>query len=155
VIEEEVYTEQDPAPEPASETVSDPEPASESPSEPEPSPEPVSEPPSVEVVSVDELLDRLAQQDQEGQEEQEAEEPAQAQEDLNGSLIQEDPLQVLGMQEVLLHLQVIQEQTQPHPAMTTPFEEYTVTEGLLLLLLLCAVIAACVKMLKGGFAWLR
>lgn len=42
-----------------------------------------------------------------------------------------------------------------HPLMTTSFQDYTVTEGLLLLLLLSAFIAACAKILKGGFSWLR
>lgn len=47
------------------------------------------------------------------------------------------------------------EQIMDHPALTTPFAEYTVTEGLLLLLLLSAFIAACARMLRGGFSWLR
>ena len=38
--------------------------------------------------------------------------------------------------------------------LTTPFEEYTVTEGLLLMLLLLALVAVCVKLVKGGFSWL-
>ena len=42
-----------------------------------------------------------------------------------------------------------------HPVMTTSFQDYTVTEGLLLLLLLSVFVAACAKMLKEGFAWLR
>lgn len=41
------------------------------------------------------------------------------------------------------------------PLLTTRFEDYTVTEGLLLLLLLSVFVSACVRMLKGGFAWLR
>lgn len=41
------------------------------------------------------------------------------------------------------------------PLMTTSFQDYTVTEGLLLLLLLSAFVAACAKMLKEGFSWLR
>lgn len=41
------------------------------------------------------------------------------------------------------------------PLLTTPFEDYTVTEGLLLLLLLSVFVSACARMLKGGFAWLR
>ena len=42
-----------------------------------------------------------------------------------------------------------------HPMLTTPFENYTVTEGLLLLLLLSVFIAACTRMLRGGLSWLR
>ena len=38
--------------------------------------------------------------------------------------------------------------------LTTPFEEYTVSEGLLLMILLLAVVMICVKMVKGGFFWL-
>lgn len=40
------------------------------------------------------------------------------------------------------------------PFLTTSFEEYTVTEGLLLMILLLAVVMICVKMIKGGFFWL-
>lgn len=47
------------------------------------------------------------------------------------------------------------QQALDHPLMTTSFQDYNVTEGLLLLLLLSAFIAACAKMLKGGFSWLR
>ena len=46
-------------------------------------------------------------------------------------------------------------QTLDHPALTTSFSDYTVTEALLLLLLLCAFISACARMLRGGFSWLR
>lgn len=38
--------------------------------------------------------------------------------------------------------------------MTTPFNEYTVSEGLLLLIVLLTVIQMCVKIVKGGFWWL-
>ena len=41
-----------------------------------------------------------------------------------------------------------------HPMMTTSFEDYTVTEGLLLLILLGLFIRFCFRMLKGGFSWL-
>ena len=40
------------------------------------------------------------------------------------------------------------------PFFTTPFEEYTVTEGLLLLLVVLLVIRWIIGMLKGGFSWL-
>lgn len=58
------------------------------------------------------------------------------------------------MDTALKRLETIQSAVD-HPMMETPFEDYTVTEGLLLLLLLSVFLAACVKMLKGGFAWLR
>ena len=47
------------------------------------------------------------------------------------------------------------QQVLDHPFMTTSFQDYTVTEGLLLLLLLSVFVAACAKMLKEGFSWLR
>ncbi len=45
--------------------------------------------------------------------------------------------------------------TMDHPLLTTRFEDYTVSEGLLLLLLLSAFLSACYKLLRGGFKWLR
>ena len=41
------------------------------------------------------------------------------------------------------------------PLLMTSFSDYTVTEGLLLLLLLAAFAAACAKILKGGLSWLK
>ena len=46
-------------------------------------------------------------------------------------------------------------QTLDHSALTTSFADYTVTEALLLLLLLSVFISACARMLRGGFSWLR
>ena len=41
-----------------------------------------------------------------------------------------------------------------HPLLGTPFEQYTVIEGLLLVLVLWHVIVnPCIKMIKGGFSW--
>lgn len=42
----------------------------------------------------------------------------------------------------------------PHDFLSTPFTAYTVTEGLLLALLLCVVAAAILKLIKEGFYWL-
>ncbi len=42
----------------------------------------------------------------------------------------------------------------PRPFLSTPFEEYTVTEGLLLAVLLCLFVSALVKIIKEGFYWL-
>lgn len=41
------------------------------------------------------------------------------------------------------------------PLLTTPFEDYSVSEGLLLLLLLSLFLSACYKILRGGLQWLR
>lgn len=38
--------------------------------------------------------------------------------------------------------------------LSTAFEDYTVTEGLLLSLLLCVFAATVIKLLKEGFYWL-
>ncbi len=40
------------------------------------------------------------------------------------------------------------------PALTTPFSEYTVTEGLLLLLFLAVLGSQLIRMIKGAFHWL-
>lgn len=40
------------------------------------------------------------------------------------------------------------------PLMTTPFEEYTVGEGLILLLLVFLILQSLIKMVKVGFSWL-
>ena len=73
--------------------------------------------------------------------------------DLLDALIGEDGMtdDVDGIQEAVEGIQ----QALDHPLMTTSFQDYNVTEGLLLLLLLSAFVAACAKMLKGGFSWLR
>ena len=59
-----------------------------------------------------------------------------------------------AMELVLERLEAIQTQTSLHPMWTTPFEDYTVCEGLLLLLLFFMVISFCVKMLRRAFSWL-
>ena len=58
------------------------------------------------------------------------------------------------MDKLLTYAETVQ-QTLDHPALTTSFQDYTVTEGLLLLILLAAFAAACIRILKGGFSWLR
>lgn len=150
-MEEEIMT-TTPEPSPAP----DPAPAP----EPVPAPAPESSEP-VNVVSVDELIDRLVQS---GQEEEEPEDapPADADElpeedDQTGGIFMEidtGPMEIAGMDKLLTYAETIQ-QTLDHPALTTSFEAYTVTEGLLLLILLAAFAAACIRILKGGFQWLR
>ena len=122
------------------------------PSEPEPA-NPLT------VVSVDELIDRLVQS---GQEEAEESPPADADElpeegDQTGDISTEvdtGPMEIKGMDKLLTYAETVQ-QTLDHPALTTSFQDYTVTEGLLLLILLAAFAAACIRILKGGFSWLR
>lgn len=118
---------------------------------PEPAPDSAPEPSEpVTVVSVDELIDRLVQSAG-----TEAEETLPAEEPVPEEVLPDpDPLEIVGMDELLLRTEAIR-QTLDRPALTTSFRDYTVTEGLLLLILLAAFAAACVRILKGGFQWLR
>jgi len=106
------------------------------------------------VVSVDELVDRLIQSTDTGEEapapEEPAEEPATEEPPVETDPL---PLEVLGMDRLLAHTEAIQ-QTLDHPLMTTPFQDYTVTEGLLLLMLLCFFIKVCMNMVRRAFSWL-
>ena len=128
-----------------------PEPSPDPAPAPEPAPVPeLSEP--MTVVSVDELIDRLVQSADTGEEAppaEETEEPVPEE-----VLPDPDPLEITGMDKLLIRVEAIQ-QTLDHPALTTSFRDYTVTEGLLLIILLAAFAAACVRILKGGFSWLR
>lgn len=99
----------------------------------------------VDVVTVDELLDRLTSETETAEED-----PAAAEEELP---VDTGPMEIAGMDQVLQHLETM-EATMVHPALETPFEDYTVTEGLLLLLLVLVIVSWCVKMIKGGFSWL-
>ncbi len=164
--EEIIVVEPDPVPEPAPE----PEPEPAPPPEPEPTPAPLPEPEPeapaapVEVITIEDLLDRITGEGQGEEEAGDDEEEAPPQEGegtplpggdvlpAEGTL--EGPIEIIGMEELLKRLETIQG-VEDHPMMETPFEDYTVTEGLLLLLLLAVFVSACAKLLKGGFAWLR
>ena len=64
------------------------------------------------------------------------------------------PVVVRDMEGAAQSLEVLQD-TALHPALTTPFADYTVTEALLLLILLALFVSACARLLRGGFTWLR
>lgn len=51
-------------------------------------------------------------------------------------------------------IQVIEVTDLDRPFMTTSFDDYTVSEGLLLLLVLLVFLKWCAKLLKEGFSWL-
>ena len=121
----------------------------------------------VEVISVDELLERLTSSG----EPEEGEEVSEPDEAADGESVPEEPeealpsvLEVTGeggrplvvqdMEGAAQSLEALQE-TALHPALTTPFEDYTVTEALLLLILLAVFLSACAKLLRGAFTWLR
>lgn len=153
-----------PEPTPAPEPVPTPEP------EPAPTQAPVLEfppdynpdAPPMNVISVDELLERL-QGEEEPPQESTAPEPLPndpgdtvAVEIDPGTLAVLDRLSDIKNELVLVSDQLADIQLhQTRPVLTTSFQDYTVMEGLLLLLLLAAFLAACAKILKGGFSWLR
>lgn len=142
---------------------------------PDPTPPPVLElPPEeepaapVEVISVDELLERLTQE-----EDTELELPPEeagmadvpVEPDPGIMLIEQLLSRLIDMGidlgKIETHTKEIQKevtvvaQAVDHPALTTSFADYTVTEALLLFLLLAAFLSACARMLRGGLLWLR
>lgn len=98
----------------------------------------------VQVISVDELLERLAGDDQETQQAGDGEtvEPVEA-----------VPADWLGREEIMQLLATATD-LQDHPMMTTRFSDYTVTEGLLLMALLLSIFHVFARWVKGGFSWL-
>lgn len=144
---------------------------------PESTPEPISEPileltpesmaPPMEVISVDELIDRLTQggdeTDSVPEESQESAEPSPGEPgDTAAVELAPDTLAIMdtmdGFNDELAQLSGQLTEIQQHlarPALTTSFADYTVMEALLLLLLLLGFAAVCIRMLKGGFKWLR
>lgn len=157
VVEPEEYI-PDPEPTPDPAPTPDPEPT------PDPAPEPEAPAAPVEVITVEDLLDRITgetggdgeteEPPQEAEGDAGTEAPVESGEALPAEGTLEGPIEIIGMDTALKRLETIQGVVD-HPMMETSFEDYTVTEGLLLLLLLSVFVAACVKMLKGGFAWLR
>lgn len=133
-----------------------------------PAEEPAAEP--VEVITVEELLERLTQE-----ENTELELPTEEVEaGVTDLPVDPDPVtlildQVIGklidmgidLGKIESHTKEIQKevtvvaQAVDHPAFTTSFADYTVTEALLLFLLLAAFLSACARMLRGGLLWLR
>lgn len=156
-----------PAPEPA--PTPEPEPVPTPAPDPTPDPEPDLAPasPPMEVISVDELIDRLTTGDGETdaspEESQEPTEPPSADPgDIVAVEIGPDTLATLdGLSDINQELVLISDQLadiqfhQTRPVLTTSFEDYTVMEGLLLLLLLAAFAPACTKILRGGLSWLK
>lgn len=107
---------------------------------------------TIYLISLDELVERLS--DADGVEDGE---PVDGTEEL---ALEPDALTLIGVEEVgeaeaaLLEVVEVIRDGLDHPALTTPFSEYTVTEGLLLLAVLGAFVSKLAKMLKGGFSWL-
>lgn len=157
-----------PSPEPSPpEPVSTPSSGGEASSVPEAS---VSEPPvqnsedtpsGNEVISVSDLLDILSQAGEDGVEEAPSENPAEEEPvpagDSDGSedipvytFSGSDTVTVEGMKEVLQRLETLEETT-VHPMMETPFEDYTVTEGLLLLVFVILLLDFFLNLIRRWF----
>lgn len=129
---------------------------------PEPAPELEPEAPAapVEVITVEDLLDRITGEAGENGETEEpsqetegdvpAEAPAESGEDLPAEGGLEGPIEVVGMDKLLEYTGTIQE-TLDHPLMTTPFEDYTVTEGLLLLVFVVLLLDFFLNLLRRWF----
>ncbi len=144
------------------EIVPEPAPALDPPPEAEPAPEPAD---PVTVVSVDELVDRLIQSTQEEEDSGDGSEALTAEakvipgegdigiDDVVPGLIGDVVDILLGIRKGMENVESI-EHVVNHPALTTPFQEYTVTEGLLLLLLLFFFLKACMDMIRRAFSWL-
>ena len=148
----------DPEPEPEPAPAPEPEPA------PAPLPEPEPEAPAapVEVVTVEDLLDRITGGSQGEEETGDNEEEAPPQEEegtplpggdselppTEGAL--EGPIEVIGMDTVLKRLETLQG-VADHPMMETPFEDYTVTEGLLLLIFVILLLDFFLNLLRRWF----
>lgn len=124
--------------------------------EPEDAPASVDPAPPVTVVSVDDLLDRLLQAtEEEMPPADEAEEAAGAED--SGS-VREDftfftddgEVKVVGMDKLLNYLETIQG-VEDHPMMETPFDDYTVTEGLLLLIFVILFLEFFLNLLRRWF----
>ena len=61
---------------------------------------------------------------------------------------------VTETEDVTETVEVVEVTPESRPFMTTDFADYTVTEGLLLILVLLIFLQACAKIVKGGFSWL-
>lgn len=142
----------------------DPEPAPDLEPAPVPDPEPTPEPEvsavPVEVITVEDLLNRIIGESQEAGEpgeteepetEGEAEDPAESGEELSqeGAAL-EGPFEVIGMDAALKRLETIQGAVD-HPMLETPFEDYTVTEGLLLLVFVILLLDFFLNLLRRWF----
>ena len=146
----------------------EPEPTPAHEPEPVPTPPPVLElppddepdAPPVEVISVEELLERL--QTETGEPEESPPPASAGPGDTVAVEIDPGTLAVLdrlsGIQRELVQVSDQVADIQLHQiraVLTTSFADYTVTEALLLFLLLAAFLSACARMLRGGLLWLR
>lgn len=130
--------------------VPEPEPLPEPAPEPAPAPEPEEPAVPVEVVTVDDLLDRLTGAGQEETEEPSQEEETENPEELPEEPVPAEPVETVGMDAVLKSLETLQGVTD-HPMMETSFDDYTVTEGLLLLIFVILLLDFFLNLLRRWF----
>lgn len=112
--------------------------------------------PPVQVVSVEELVERLTAGAVEESETIPAGETLDG-EDAEPTLQEQyfmSALEDTSNADTVQLLTEIKQEVMRHPALTTDFADYTVSEGLLLLLFLSVFGSWLVKILKGGFSWL-
>lgn len=148
------FTPLEPEPAPA------PEPAPEPELTPDPAPEPEAPAAPVEVITVEDLLDRITGETGEDGETEElpqetegdvgTEAPVESGEALPAEGTLEGPIEVIGMDTALKRLETIQGVVD-HPMMETPFEDYTVTEGLLLLIFVILLLNFFLDLLRRWF----
>lgn len=151
---EEIFTPLDPEPTPDPAPAPDPEPT------PDPAPEPEAPAAPVEVITVEDLLDRITgetggdgeteEPPQEAEGDAGTEAPVESGEALPVEGTLEGPIEVVGMDTVLKRLETIQGVVD-HPMMETPFEDYTVTEGLLLLIFVILLLDFFLDILRRWF----
>lgn len=133
------------------------------PSEDDPQPDSDPDLPPMVLIPVEDLKDFLDEYyGQEDSDPEEAEDPEAASPD-ESEEVEELPPAVVVSPNVTVDLDLAETEDQlsalveilDHPALTTSFSDYTVTEALLLLLFLAVFVAGCVRMLRGVFSWLR
>lgn len=106
---------------------------------------------SGEVVSVDELLERLSQTEQNtGDTPEMSAEDTGTTDDVPVYSETGGIIAIEGMGQLLQRLETL-EQTADHPMMETPFESYTVTEGLLLLIFILLFLDFFLNLLRRWF----
>lgn len=125
---------------------------------------PVESAAALEVVDADQVVQRIVETVQAAMEAQAAQEEPETTPEPTPEPTEEvepeetEPVPMLvqdaGSEETRELLSSIQAEVTGHPLLTTPFEDYTVTEGLLLLLLILAFVAGMLKVLRGGISWL-
>lgn len=133
------------------------------PSEDDPQPDPDPDIPPMVLIPVEDLKEFLDEYyGQEDSDPEEAEDPEAAPPD-EPEEVEDLPAADVASPSVVVDVDLAETEDQlsalveilDHPALTTSFSDYTVTEAFLLLLFLAVFVAGCARMLRGVFSWLR